>query len=189
MGVWKWGRKTCWKSDSKGSPHEHQQLLNIDRRRVLERSQKGTSKRHPLQDQEKWDLAIIYYTLARSDVSEKVAFWIAFWSRFWRQNHENRVPEQHQKSAENRHPFYEMLGPFGGQSLSKKSVVCRSKTSLTCGPLKIVILEPSGHPKSTKFEVLFDATLIDFEDDGGKQCIEIQCSFLWVVDVISAVLL
>ena len=31
------------------------------------------------------------------------------------------------KSAENRHPFYEILGPFWGPFLSKKSVVCRSK--------------------------------------------------------------
>ena len=67
------------------------------------------------------------------------------------------------KSAENRHPFYEMLGPFWGPFLSKKSVVCRSKMSLTCGPLKIVILAPSGHPKSTKFEVIFDEILIDFQ--------------------------
>ena len=31
------------------------------------------------------DLATIYYTLARSAVSEKVSFWVPFWSRFWRQ--------------------------------------------------------------------------------------------------------
>ena len=67
------------------------------------------------------------------------------------------------KSAENRRPFYEMLGPFWGSFLSKKSVVCRSKMSLTCGPLKIVILAPSGHPKSIKFEVFFDENLIDFQ--------------------------
>ena len=59
------------------------------------------------------------------------------------------------KSAENRHPFYEILGPFWGPFLSKQSVVCRSKMSLTCGPVKIVILAPSGHPKSIKFEVMF----------------------------------
>ena len=45
--------------------------------------------------------------------------------------------------------------PFWGPFLSKKSVVCRSKTSLTYGPLKVVILGSSGHPKSIKFEVLF----------------------------------
>ena len=59
------------------------------------------------------------------------------------------------KSAEHKHPFYEILGPFLGSFLSKKSVVCRSKMNLTCGPLKIVILAPSGHPKSIKFEVIF----------------------------------
>ena len=31
------------------------------------------------------------------------------------------------KCAENKHPFYEILGPFWGPFLSKKSVVCRSK--------------------------------------------------------------
>ena len=67
------------------------------------------------------------------------------------------------KSAENRHPFYEIFGPFWGPFLSKKSVVCRSKMSLTCGPLKIVILAPSGHPKSIKFDVCFDENLIDFQ--------------------------
>ena len=58
------------------------------------------------------------------------------------------------KSAGNRHPFYEIVGPFWGPFSSKKSVVCWSKTSLIWGPLKIVILTPSGHPKSTKCEVL-----------------------------------
>ena len=67
------------------------------------------------------------------------------------------------KCAENRHPFYEILGPFWGQCLSKKSVVCRSKTSLTCGPLEIEILAPSGHPKSIKIDVMVDANLIDFQ--------------------------
>ena len=70
-----------------------------------------------------------------------------------------------------------MLGPLWGPCLSKKSVVCRSKTSLTCGPLKIVILTPSGHPKSIKFEVFFDAHLIDVSDDGDKQCIKSNALF------------
>ena len=57
-------------------------------------------------------------------------------------------------SAENRHLFYEMLGAFWGPFLSKQSVVCRSKMSLTSGPLKIMIFAPSGDPKSTTFEVI-----------------------------------
>ena len=81
------------------------------------------------------------------------------------------------KSAENRHPFYEILGPFWGPFLSKKSVVCRSKMSLTCGPLKIVILAPSGHPKSIKFEVIFWWRFDRFSDDGDKQCIRINALF------------
>ena len=131
----------------------------------------------PLQDQEKWDFAIIYYTLARSEVSKKTHFWVPFWDRLGDKIVENRAPEQHQKSAENRHPFYEILGPFWGPFLSKKSVVCRSKMSLTCGPLKIVILAPSGHPKSIKFEVIFWWKFDRFSDDGDKQCIRINALF------------
>ena len=81
------------------------------------------------------------------------------------------------KSAENRHPFYEILGSFWGSFLSKKSVVCRSKMSLTCGPLKIVILAPSGHPKSIKFGVIFWWKFDRFSDDGDKQCIRINALF------------
>ena len=44
--------------------------------------------------------------------------------------------------------------------------------SLTCGPLKITILTSSGHPKSIKVEVVFDAHLIDFEDDGASSAQE-----------------
>ena len=35
-----------------------------------------------------------------------------------------------------------------------------------------MILTPSGHPKSTKVEVMFDANLMDFENDWDKQCTE-----------------
>ena len=70
------------------------------------------------------------------------------------------------KSAENRHPFHEIWGQFGGSFLSKQSVVCRSKMSLTCGPLQIVIWASSWHPKSIKLGAFLDANLTDFEDDG-----------------------
>ena len=97
-------------------------------------------------------MAAIYYTLARWEVSEKVAFWVVnFGNKIMKTGFQSSI----KNSAENRHPFYEILGPFWGPFLSKKSVVCRSKMSLTYGPLKIVILGPSGHPKSTKFEVIF----------------------------------
>ena len=108
----------------------------------------------PLQDQEKRDFAIIYYTLARSEVSKKTHFWAPFWDRLGDKILDNRVPEQHQKRAENKHQFYEILGPFRGPALSKKSVACRSKMSLTCGPLKIVILTFSWHSKHIKFKVI-----------------------------------
>ena len=51
----------------------------------------------PLQDEEKLDFAIIYYTLARSDVSKKTHCWVPFWDRLGDKIVENRVPEQHQK--------------------------------------------------------------------------------------------
>ena len=41
------------KSDSKGSPNGPQKSTKIDRKGVLEGSQKGISKMDPLQDQEK----------------------------------------------------------------------------------------------------------------------------------------
>ena len=51
-------------------------------------------------------------------------------------------------SSENIYPYYEMLVPFGGHVLSERSIVCRSKMILICGPMNIVILTPSGHPNS-----------------------------------------
>ena len=57
-------------------------------------NQKESSKMDPLQDQEKWDFAIIYYTLARSEVSKKTQFWIPFWGPFGRQNRWNRGPDE-----------------------------------------------------------------------------------------------
>ena len=63
---------------------------------------------------------------------------------------------------------------MGDHFLSKKLVVCRSKMSLTYGPLTVIILGPSGHPKSIKYEIVFGADLVDFENDGGQQSIEIN---------------
>ena len=79
-----------------------------------------------------------------------------------------------------------MLGPFWGPFLSKKSVVCRSKMSLTYGPLKIVILAPSGHPKSTKFEVIFWCKFDRFGRWLGQAVHKHQCFFSSVVHVILA---
>ena len=62
-------------------------------------SKEGPKKGTLSRTGKKWDFAIIYYTLARSEVSEKVACWASFWSRFWRQNNEKKVPEQHQKKC------------------------------------------------------------------------------------------
>ena len=94
-------------------------------------------------------------------------------TKSWKTGFQNSI----KKSAENKHPFHEILGPFWGPFLNKKSVVCRSKTSLTCGPLKIVILTPSGHPKSIKFEVMLWCKFDRFSDDGDKQCIRINALF------------
>ena len=90
------------------------------------------------------------------------------------------------KSAENKHHFYEILGSFWGPFLSKKSVVCRSKMSLTYGPLKNVILGPSGHPKSTKLEVILWCKFDRFGRWLGRAVHKHQCSFSSVVHVILA---
>ena len=88
------GRKKCRKSGSKGSQNGPQKSTKIDKKRVQEGSQKGTSKGDPLQDQGKWDFAVIYYTSARSEVSEKVVFWTPFWGAFGRRNRWNRSPDE-----------------------------------------------------------------------------------------------
>ena len=88
------GRKKCRKSGSKGCPKGPQKSTKIDKKRVLEGSRKGTSKWDPLQDQEKWDFAVIYCTLARSEVSKKTKFWVPFWGPFGRQNRWNRGPDE-----------------------------------------------------------------------------------------------
>ena len=99
----KWGsenevEKSVEKVVPKG-PKWTPQVVKNWQKRVLEGSQKETSKMDPLQDQEKWDFAIIYYTLARSEVSKKTHFWVPFWDRLGDKIVENRVPEQHQKKC------------------------------------------------------------------------------------------
>ena len=74
----KWGsenevEKSVEKVVPKGPQMDPKSCQNRSKR-VLEGSQKGTSKRDPLQDQEKLDFATIYYTLARSEVSKITAF-------------------------------------------------------------------------------------------------------------------
>ena len=85
------------KTDSKGSPNGPQKLTKIDKKRVQEGSQKETSKMDPLQGQEKWDFGIIYYTLARSEVSKNTHLWVPFWGPFGRQNRGNKGPDEWQK--------------------------------------------------------------------------------------------
>ena len=58
------------------------------------------------------------------------------------------------KNVENGHTHLVFWGPFGGQLLGKKPVVCRSKMSLTCGPLKVLILTPLGHSKNMNSDVI-----------------------------------
>ena len=58
--------------------------------------------------------------------------------------------------------------------------------SLTYGPLKIVILGPSGHPKSTKFEVIFWCKFDRFGRWLGQAVHKHQCFFSSVVHVILA---
>ena len=61
--------------------------------------------------------------------------------------------------------------------MSEKLVVCRSKTSLTCGHLQIVARHPQGTQKAPTLFSFFDVHLLDFEDSGDKQCIEINTVF------------
>ena len=80
-------------------------------------------------------------------------------------------------------------GPFWGPFGSGHAVLSPLKLNLKWGPLKIVILTASGNQKTQSLKYLFDAHLVDFEDDWDKQCTEINVLFSSVVDVISAVLL
>ena len=114
MGVWKWGRKKCWKSGSKGFPNGPQKSTKIDRKGVLEGSQKGTTKMDPLQGQEKWDFAVIYCTLARSEVSKKTKFWVPFWEHLGDKIVEIRVQTSSKKISENRHHILVILGSILG---------------------------------------------------------------------------
>ena len=61
-------------------PKWTQKLSQIDKsvfwRGLKRRPQKGTLSRIR-------DFAVIYYTLARSEVSKKITFWVPFWGRFW----------------------------------------------------------------------------------------------------------
>ena len=128
--------KKVSKIGSKGCPKGPQKSTKIDRKRVQEGSRKGTSKGYPLQDQEKWDFAIIYYTLTKSEVSKKHIFGYHFGTVWETKSLKTGFQNSIKKSAENRHPFYEILGPFWGPFLSRKSVVCRSKNKcvLHVGP-------------------------------------------------------
>jgi len=78
------------------------------------------------------------------------------------------------KSNENSHPFYEIWNQFWGSFLSEQSVFCWSKISLTCGPLKIVILASPWHPKSLKLEVISWCKFNRFWRWWDKQCISIR---------------
>ena len=70
-------------------------------KRVLEGSQKETSKMDPLQDQEKLDFVIIYYILARSEVSNKSHFWGPFWDHLGDKIDEIGFQIGGEKSSEN----------------------------------------------------------------------------------------
>ena len=73
--------------------------------------------------------------------------------------------------------IYWFGGSFWGSFLSKKLVDCRSKTSLTCVPLQIVILASSGHPKRIKFEGIFWCKFDRFWRWWGQAVHKNQCFF------------
>ena len=118
---------------------------------------------------------------------KKVTFLGTILGPFGRQNRWNRVSDRGRKKVVKIYfQIWWFWGQFWGSLLSKKSVVCRSKMSLTYGPLKIVILGPSGHPKSTKFEVIFWCKFDRFGRWLGRAVHKHQCSFSSVVHVILA---
>ena len=107
-------RKKCRKSGSKGCPNGPQKWTKIDTKGVQEGSRKGTSKWDPLQAQEKWDFAIIYYPLARSEVSKKSHFWVPFWDDLGDKIDEIGFQIGGEKSSENIASNFMILGSILG---------------------------------------------------------------------------
>ena len=68
----------------------------------------------PLQDQEKWDFEIIYYTLARSEVSKKSPFWGPFWEQLEDKIDKIGFQIGGEKSSENILPTLVIFGSISG---------------------------------------------------------------------------
>ena len=68
----------------------------------------------PLQDQEKLDFAVIYYTLARSEVSKKTHFWVPFWDRLGDKIDKIGFQIGDEKSSENIPPTLVIFGSISG---------------------------------------------------------------------------
>ena len=68
----------------------------------------------PLQDQEKLDFAIIYYTLARSEVSKKSSFWVPFWDHLGDKIDKIGFQIGGEKSSENIPPTLVIFGSISG---------------------------------------------------------------------------
>ena len=150
----------------------------------------------PLQDQEKWDFAIIYYTLARSKVSKKIAFWVPFWDNLGDKIVEIGVQMSSQKSSENRHPHSVMLGSILGQLLSKKLIVCRSKSKcvlcvcVACWGQGSWIYQNGSQNrrcwvlKSMIFVTFFDRFFVDFMLMFCWFSVGFMLMFCWVSDFV-----
>ena len=147
-------KKSAEKVVPKGPQMDPKSCKKIDKS-VFWRGLKKRPQKWTLSRIRKSEILPLFITLEQGQRSQKKHIFGYHFGTVWetillKTGFQNSI----KKRAENRHPFYEILGPFWGPFLSKKSVVCRSKMSLTCGPLKIVILAPSGHPKSINFEVI-----------------------------------
>ena len=113
MGVWKWGRKKCWKSCSKGSPNGPQKLLKIDKsmfwRGLKKRPQKWTLSRI-----RKSEILPLFTTLEQGPTSQKgTPFWLYFGDLFSQKNGKRGIL----KSPQNQSQKIFKMGPKLGGGL------------------------------------------------------------------------
>ena len=110
MGVWKWGRKKCWKSGSKGSPNRPQKLLKIDKS-VFWRGLKKRPQKWTLSRIRKSEILPLFTTLELGPTSQKgTPFWSHFGDLFSQKNEKRGF----QKRPKNQSPKTLKMGPKQG---------------------------------------------------------------------------
>ena len=102
-----------------------------------------------------------YHTLARLEVSKKTKFWVHVFGSFWRQRRSKYRSREAAKTVVKIYTQIQtLLGPFWGPFGSGHAVLSHLRLSPKCGPLKIVILIPSWHPKSIKVQIRYMLKMI-----------------------------